>query len=397
MVTFPTPAPGIAGITSAVRRVGPPGDRRPWLVAVPFVLIVVIVLADLLTPPSIRFTPFLAAAPAVTASFAGARTTAGVGALAVASQIATDHAEAPAHLNETVATIALLAVSVFVALFARLREHYGRRYDQARSLALTAQNAVLRPLPLRLGRIEIASVYLAAEAEAVIGGDLYAAARTATGTRLMIGDVRGKGLGAIGEAALVMGAFHAAAHQTPSLDGLVSTLDGALAAAPDHADTPRAGHGEEFVTALLLDVPDRAGPIGVASCGHPPPVVVRHGRPFVPPLPDAAPPLGLGLASAHVRTGSIPWMPGDIVLLCTDGVLEARDGSGRFYPLTERIRSWPGGDPRSLVAYLRTDLLRHTGGGALNDDAALVAFRRVPHAARTIPEPRQAVRPSAGR
>ncbi|MFF4983855.1 PP2C family protein-serine/threonine phosphatase [Streptomyces sp. NPDC001046] len=333
-------------------------------------------LVDVLPPSPIRFTPFLAVAPAFTAAFAGVRATAAVGVLAVGLQVFIDLEERPAHLNETVATAATITVTALVVLFAWLREQYSRRFDRAQSHALVAQRAVLRPLPDRVGRMEIASDYLAAESEAVMGGDLYAVARHRESTRLIIGDVRGKGLGAVGEAARVMGAFHAAANRAPSLAALASTLDGALCTVPEGTGDRR--DGEEFVTALLIDVPDGPGPIGVVSCGHPGPVIVREGQPLLPPLPDPAPPLGLGCAPAHVRTGAFQPAPGDIVLLCTDGLLEARDGTGRFYPLVDRLRSWPGGGPRYLLSYLSADLLRHTGGSALNDDAALVALRPVP-------------------
>ncbi|MFQ3561871.1 PP2C family protein-serine/threonine phosphatase [Streptomyces gramineus] len=367
---------------SPARLIRDHGGRRPWLVAVPLFVILVIVVADVATPSDINLSPLLAVAPAITASFARAGLTAAIGALAVLAEIVTDLEERPPYGSATVATVALVAVSVLVVLFAHVRERYSTRCSRAQSLALTAQKAVLRPLPARLGKIEIASVYLAADAEAVMGGDLYAAARTGDSTRLLIGDVRGKGMNAVGEAALVLGAFHATAHRTPSLNELVDTLDGALTAAPQPADVPR--DGEEFVTALLVDVPDRGKSIRVALCGHPPPVVVRAGRAIAPALPEASPPLGLGIVSALGPIGTVSWAPNDIVLLCTDGVLEARNRAGRFYPLAERIGSWPGGGPGSLVSFLHADLLRFTGGRA-SDDAALVAFRRIPAARPAVP------------
>ncbi|MGW1544643.1 PP2C family protein-serine/threonine phosphatase [Streptomyces sp. NPDC002309] len=353
--------------------------RRPSWVAVPLALIAAITLVDVLTPREVRLSPLLVVAPAITASFAGVRLTAVVAALAVAAEVAVDMTQGPPGLNQGVATLSLAAVSTLVVFFAYLRDQYARHYRHARSVALTAQKAVLRPLPERVGPLHIASVYLAAEAEAVIGGDLYAAARRPHSTRFVIGDVRGKGLDAVGEAALVLGAFHATAHREPDLPTLVAALDGALAATPGPLD--RAA-GEDFVTALLLDVPDDTGPVSCLSCGHPAPLVIRDGLPVEPALPDPAPPLGLGLATAHARTGTFPLGPDDIVLLCTDGVLEARDRAGAFYPLPDRIRAWPGGDPQSLVSFLRGDLLRYTGGGNLGDDAALLAFRR-----RGLPDP----------
>jgi hypothetical protein len=144
---------------------------------------------------------------------------------------------------------------------------------------------------------------------------------------------------------------------------------------PGAAGSSRHTADEEFVTALLLDIPDSAGPIGCLSCGHPPPGVVRDGRSLTPALPELSPPLGLGFAAAYAASGTIAWARGDLVLLCTDGVLEARNRAGVFYPLLDRIRSWPGGGPGSLVSFLRSDLLRYTGGGRPDDEPALVAFR----------------------
>ncbi|MFJ5156987.1 SpoIIE family protein phosphatase [Streptomyces sp. NPDC088353] len=88
-----------------------------------------------------------------------------------------------------------------------------------------AQRAVLRPLPHRIGPLQVASAHLAAEENALIGGDLYAAVRTPSGTRLIIGDVMGKGLTAIGDAALPLGAFREAAHRRAELPELMAHLE----------------------------------------------------------------------------------------------------------------------------------------------------------------------------
>lgn len=69
--------------------------------------------------------------------------------------------------------------------------------------------------------------------------------------------------------------------------------------------------------------------------------------------------------------------PGDIALLYTDGVIEARDRNGTFYPLAERVAAKSGKGPDALLAHLCADLLRHAGGH-LDDDAAMVAIERMP-------------------
>ncbi|MFE3581657.1 PP2C family protein-serine/threonine phosphatase [Streptomyces vinaceus] len=358
------------------------GEPRLPLLAVPFALIAAVTVVDVLAPPDVHLGPFLVAAPALTASFAGPRMTGFVGAVAVAAQVTVAVVRTTAtDLNHTFQIIALVLISIFVTLFAHLREVHEKQLTQLRSVAGAAQEVVLRPLRDRMGPLRLASVYLAAEAEAQIGGDLYAATRTPHGTRLIVGDVRGKGLEAVGDAALVLGAFRAAAHQEADLPTLVAHLEAAVAADPDGADgadEPSDDPGEAFTTAAVLDIPDREMTVRLISCGHPPPLLLRGGRVIPLEVDHPAPPLGL---TRYVDTGFAPqsfsFEPGDTILLYTDGVIEARDAEGTFYPLPERAADWPGDGPDALLRHLCADLLAHSPGGSLGDDAAMVAIERV--------------------
>ncbi|MGW1104876.1 hypothetical protein [Streptomyces sp. NPDC002540] len=60
--------------------------RRNALAAMPFALIVVVTVVDVIAPPNAHRGPFLVAAPAVAASFTGPRMRAFVGAVAVLTQ-----------------------------------------------------------------------------------------------------------------------------------------------------------------------------------------------------------------------------------------------------------------------------------------------------------------------
>ncbi|GHB57336.1 hypothetical protein GCM10010347_29360 [Streptomyces cirratus] len=356
-------------------------EPRMGMLSVPLALIATVTAVDVLAPPDVHLGPFLAAAPAVTASFAGPRATAFIGAVAVAAQVAVAVARTTVtDLNHTFQIIALVLISAFVTFFAHLREVHEAQLTQLRSVAETAQQVLLRPLRERMGPLRLASVYLAAEAEAQIGGDLYAATRTDDGTRLLIGDVRGKGLEAVGEAAIVLGAFRSAAHRKAGLPELVTYLDGAVAADVDDETRDDAGRprGEGFTTAAVVDFPDTETILRVVSCGHPPPLLLRDGRAVALQVDHPAPPLGLsGLVPSGFTAQSFPFEPGDVVLLYTDGVIEARNAAGAFYPLKERAAAWPGDGPDGLLRHLCADLLRHSPHGRLGDDAALVAIERL--------------------
>jgi serine phosphatase RsbU (regulator of sigma subunit) len=377
------------------------GHRGSWhghhaLLAVPLGLIAIVTVGDILAPAEVHLGPFLAAAPAVTASFAGPWTTASVGALAVLAQAVVAVVRTSlTDLNHSLQITALVVISVCVTLFAHLRERHEREMTQLRTVAEAAQQVVLRPLPRRIGPLRLASVYLAAEAEAQIGGDLFAAVRTSRGTRFIVGDVRGKGLAAIGDAALLLGAFRAAAHRQADLPALVAWLEGTVSSDLDDPGAAAPGTekatgeaGETFITAAVLDVPDDTSVLRLINCGHPPPLLLSGGRVTPLEVRDPAPPLGLtAFRDSPFTAQDFSFRPGDLLLLYTDGVVEARDGSGAFYPLAQRMAAAPEDGPQALLRHLRADLLAHTLGGHLGDDAAMVAIAREAPPDVTAPRP----------
>ncbi|MFJ9853279.1 PP2C family protein-serine/threonine phosphatase [Streptomyces sp. NPDC101150] len=356
------------------------GLRQPWqsshaLLLIPFVLIVVITIVDLLVPADIHLGPLLVIAPAITASFAGPLLTGAIGVLAVAAQAFIGwHFGVLFSRNVMVQILALAVLSVLTVCFCVVRERRRKELDQVRSVAEAAQHVLLWPLPEQLGPLQVACLYLAAEDEAQIGGDLYAATRIDGGARVMIGDVRGKGLDAIGEAALLLGAFREAAHKHTALPELAVGLEQSVAHyLPDFEAEEEAG--ERFVTALLLEIPDADPLIQMTSCGHPPPLLLHPGN--ADPVPvHPAPPLGVGPTGPEDYTLDVfSFEPGDTLLLYTDGVIEARDSHGAFYPFTQRAAQWSDHSPENLLHHIRRDLLAHAGG-RLADDAALIAIRR---------------------
>ncbi|MFF9086372.1 PP2C family protein-serine/threonine phosphatase [Streptomyces sp. NPDC014991] len=362
-------------------RLGRAGPRRPWqsvhaLLLLPVALIVVITLVDMRAPDDVHLGPALVIAPALTPSFAGPRTTAGIGALAVAAQIVIGITHGGlGTTNHIVQIITLTILVVLTVLYSALRERRQAQLAQVRTVAEAAQHVLMWPLPEQIGPLRIASLYLAAEDEAQIGGDLYATTRSGGAVRVLIGDVRGKGLSAIGEAALLLGAFRESAHRHLPLAELAGALDQSVTRYAAELDPPDEA-GERFATALLVEIPDRDPVTRMTSCGHPPPLLLSPGHVVTVPGLHPSPPLGVH-AGDEYTLDVFSFEPGDTLLLYTDGVVEARDDRGRFYPLADRVARWTDVSPEALMHHLRRDLLAHAGG-RLGDDAALIALHRTP-------------------
>ena len=189
-------------------------------------------------------------------------------------------------------------------------------------VAEVAQRALLGGVPAALGSLRLAVLYASASAEASIGGDLYEALETPYGVRLLVGDVRGKGLDAVRLAGVVLGSFRDAAQEHPDPAQVVAALDRSVI---------RAIGPEDFVTAVVVQVLADGSAI-VLNCGHPAPLLVgagQAGRSTELDPPEPALPLGFGSRPEPLR---LRLALGDRILLYTDGASEARAG-GVFFPL----------------------------------------------------------------
>lgn len=353
------------------------GGRRQALIVVPLALVAAVPVFDPFLPTSIHLAPVLAVAPAVTATFANTRRTLLVGVLAVAALVIAGLERSALDTESVVAQLLSLAVLVgFLVFFCYLRERHEREILRARKVSEAAQRVVLRPLPERAGPVSVASEYHAAEQDTSLGGDLYALARIRSSTRLVIGDVRGKGLASISETATMLESFRAAAQRQSSLPEMVAYLEGSAQWGLAEFSGAEADVGERFVTAAVADIPDDEPVVHLVVCGHPPPLLLHKGSVTALAVAQPAPPLGLGaLADGVYQQETFPFDHGDTLLLYTDGVTEARDKSGTFYPLAERAEAWTDCPPDELISKLEADLRGYLPGPP-DDDIAMIAVRR---------------------
>lgn len=308
-------------------------------------------------PKDTSIVGWLSIAPFLAAAFTPWRYVVGVGSLAAAITFLTalvmgslDPMAVARTVAMAVATTAAVAVSV-------VRQAQNQRYAELARLATVAQEAVLSPIGPQVGRLAVAGRYVSASAAADIGGDLYEALDTPYGVRMIIGDVRGKGIDAVRLASIVLGAYRHVAFERADLKAIVGDLDRAVA---------RSVGEEDFVTAALVE--ERGGTLTVVNCGHPSPLLLRRGQVIALEPPQPAPPLGF---SPVVQTRVEHLEPGDRLLLYTDGLAEARR-SGEFFPTVERAWALLGhGTVEHGLASLESALVEWVRG-QFDDDIALL-------------------------
>ncbi len=321
-------------------------------------LAVVIAALDLVSGPEPELVGMLVAPPLLAAIVATYRWVLGVGflsfALAVGLYLPSDFELENVQLVQLAGIVVATAVAAVVSV---LRVQASRRLASLRELAAVAQQAILRPIASQLGDLGVGVRYVSASAEADIGGDLYEALDTPYGTRVLIGDVRGKGLDAVRLASIVLGSYRHVAHERADLRAVMADLDRTVA---------RSVGDEDFATACLME--ERGGMLTVLNCGHPAPLLLRSGNVISLDPPAPAPPLGF-LGAAKPRVERLE--PGDRILMFTDGLAEARRDQ-EFFPVEQRAWRLLG---HGTIADALTSLenaLREWVRSRLDDDVALV-------------------------
>lgn len=332
-----------------------PGSRAGLGAAV--VLLALISAIEIADGSQAHYIALVAAAPFLAAALASWRVVLAVGAGATAIGSIFALLEEGISLVNAVNVTAIGLATALAAAVASVRQRQAERIAELSRLAAVAQQAVLRPLGPQVGALLVAGRYISATATADIGGDLYEVVDTPYGVRMIIGDVRGKGLDAVRLASIVLGSYRHVAYERADLRAVVSDLDRVVA---------RSVGDEDFVTAALIE--ERGGTLTIVNCGHPSPLLLRAGR--VIPLDPAAPAPPLGFMPV-VRSRVERLEPGDRLLLFTDGLGEARR-DGQFFPIAERAWRLLGhGTVADGLASLETALVEWVHG-RLDDDIALV-------------------------
>ncbi|WP_187285019.1 PP2C family protein-serine/threonine phosphatase [Streptomyces sp. OR43] len=346
-------------------------------------LTAVIVLLDMWSGDELRIVPLLVVVPALVSVFGTIRQTVGVASW-IMVVVVTSRLVTGGTFWDVTSSLIFTVLACFLGVGAcALRIRHATEIARLRSAAVALQRQILRPLPIVTDHVAAHGTYAPIEEDRLVGGDIYEVVSSPYGTRVIIGDVQGKGLAAIGAGFAVLGAFREAAIREPSLTGVADALEDAVAR--HNAFSAQTGEIERFVTALVLGF-DGDGRVQAVNCGHLPPRLLHDGVACPVPLRRTSVPLGLADLSGEARVTEWLDFPADATLLMfTDGVTEARDAAGAFYPLDSRLGHWAHHGPRELLDALHRDL-EEFSGGVRRDDIAVLAVRREPFGSPVRPE-----------
>jgi len=217
-----------------------------------------------------------------------------------------------------------------------------------------------------------------------LGGDYYDYIELPQGNLgLVIADVSGKGT----EAALFMPsievALHMDTHSPSPSNKVVTNLNRVLY---DLTEQTR------YVTLFYakLDVPRRT--LEYTNAGHFPPVVLRVREPEIW-LTEGGPVVGL-LPEASYQTASVALNPGDVLILYTDGVIDAENDKEEMFSVERLVsvaRTNRAKTAQELVQMIQSSVFSFAGTEELRDDLTLVVLKVLPDNTETnqgAPEPR---------
>ena len=257
-------------------------------------------------------------------------------------------------------------------------------YRRERRIAEALQRSLLPILPAdKFSGLEVAPFYEAALAEAQVGGDFYDAFALGDTGRVafVVGDVSGKGLSAAAHTAEIKNVLRAFLRETGDPGATLERLNAHVS----HSQHLGEWSDSTFVAVCVVVVDPAAQTLQAAFGGAEPPLVLRQAAGkigegytvFVTTLPSFSMPLGVEPDETYA-TQTLLFGPGDVLLLVTDGITEARVGGNLFgYERMTEVACDAFTRSAALpdIGATLLSATRDFAGGTLHDDVCLLLVR----------------------
>jgi serine phosphatase RsbU (regulator of sigma subunit) len=229
----------------------------------------------------------------------------------------------------------------------------------------TVQEALFPHPPNRIGDLEIGFIYTSASERSRLGGDFLEVFPFGKdgGAAFVVGDLSGHGLEAAADSATIRSLFKGFIWDKSDLVDVMGRVNRVLIEELE---------GNQFATAVAGTY-EPTGRLTLVNAGSPLPIVSGGGCHLIE---GTGLPLAVSEQTVYERT-EIELGPGDIFLVCTDGVIEARVGGDLFGEerTLEAVEEMRDASARAIAEHLKDKAIRHAGGRLLDDIAILVLKR----------------------
>lgn len=254
-------------------------------------------------------------------------------------------------------------------------------HESERELSDGLQRTMLPTRGPGIKGMTVAARYVPTGGGLQVGGDWYDVIGLPSGrTALVIGDVQGhdvRAAGLMGQLRIALRAYAAEGHHPDAVLSRTSRFLAGLSE-PDHGDDDR------FATCLYLEADPTTGTLDVVRAGHPEPAIRMGDGTTIIRRTAGGLPLGIAPDSDYPTT-RLALEPGEVLLICTDGLIETggHDLETGWQRLRAAMQSGPSDDLEALADHLvravHGPASHHITGPLADrreDDIALMLLRR---------------------
>ncbi|MFI5251036.1 MAG: PP2C family protein-serine/threonine phosphatase [Bacteroidota bacterium] len=272
--------------------------------------------------------------------------------------------------GDIMATFNIISSALTSALRTRKIEEKAQVLERDLDKAREIQKSILPQHELRYHSYEIYGVSLA---DRIVGGDFFDYLKSEEDNDrvgIVIGDATSKGVSAAVEALYVSGALRMGFEFQTKISSLLGRVNKLV---------NKAFSDEYFVSLFYCElINDKNGLVIFANCGHNNPILFRLNDSTCELLETTGQVLG-PFPEATFKTENFLMKQGDILLLYTDGVTEARDEAGNFFGenrLNDLLINYKDLSSRDIALQILQEVQVFSAGADYSDDKTLVVIKR---------------------
>lgn len=265
--------------------------------------------------------------------------------------------------------IALLSTVVIAGL--GFRSYAQRKHlEEQLEIARQVQSKLLPSIPDGYAGVQVATEYMPAEQ---IGGDFFDIFRLKdNGVALVMGDVSGKGV----PAALLMGVIHGAVRSTSWSE---SRQQHEQESEKLNRLLCERASGDRYASMFWCYYDPVARSLRYVNAGHCPPLLARKtdGEIRISRMDAGGPVLGI-LPKARYEQAPLELCPGDVVVMYSDGLVEATNSRGEEYGegrLRTLLATVTENSPEDIRQGILASLAAFSGTEVLRDDLTFVVAK----------------------